>query len=74
MKFFRNILPILALTLYLGIFDGKIALFRKDYSVPVQVFPFPVSAFPLQDQAALETGIPIRDQEHLSELLEAYLS
>lgn len=74
MKFYRKILPVLVLSLYLGVHNGNLAIFRQGYSVPLQVYTQPVSAFPLKDQRALGAGIPITSKRQLAELLEAYLS
>ena len=74
MKFHRMLLPILVLTLYLGVHNGNVALFRKGHTVPVQVYPYPVSSFPEKEQNALAAGIPITSRKQLAELLEAYLS
>ena len=74
MKFFRIILPVLVLSLYLGVHNGNLALFREGHSVPIQVYQQPVSAYPKKDQNALNAGIPITSKRQLAELLEAYLS
>ena len=74
MNFFRMILPVLALSLYLGVHNGNLALFREGHAVPVQVYPRSVEAYPRKDQLALSAGIPITSKQQLAELLEAYLS
>ena len=74
MKFYRMILPILVLSLYLGIHNGKLALFREGYAEPLQVYPRSVADYPKKDQLALGAGIPITSKQQLRELLEAYLS
>ncbi len=74
MKFLRMILPILVLSIYLGVHNGNLALFREGHNEPIQVFPRSVSDYPKKDQDALNAGIPITSKRQLSELLEAYLS
>ncbi len=74
MKFFRTILPIVVLSLYLGVHNGNLALFREGHSIPVQVYHRSVSAYPKKDQNALQAGIPITSRRQLAELLETYLS
>ena len=74
MRFFRMVLPILVLSLYLGIHNGKLALFREGNTVPLQVYPSAVDTYPKKDQLALRAGIPITSRKQLTELLEAYLS
>ena len=74
MGMLRKILPMMALLLYLGVHDGHLALFRQGHNVPVQVYATAVSSYPLKDQQALTAGIPIKNNKHLAQLLEAYLS
>ncbi len=74
MKFFRRIFPILVLILYLGVYDGKVALLRGGHTVPVQIYMHDAALYPPKEREALENGIPIRNQRHLNELLETYLS
>ncbi len=74
MKMNRILLPVLALILYLGVYEGKVALYRQGHKTPVQVYPVSADFFPKEDQQALQAGIPIENQRQLSRLLEAYLS
>ena len=74
MKYFKTILPALIFSLYLGISDGNLALFRTGSPTPVQVYPYPVSAYPYAEQKALQYGILIENDEHLASLLENFLS
>ena len=74
MKSFRMILPILLLSLYLGVHNGNLALFREGHTVPLQVYPRSVADYPQKDQLALGIGIPITSRQQLRVLLEAYLS
>ena len=74
MKRLQKFLPVLLLTLYLGAYRGRLALYGEDSKKPLEVFPFPVSSYPLTEQQALEDKIPIRDAEELADFLEAYLS
>ena len=74
MKIFRMLLPVLVLSLYLGVHNGNLALFRQGHTAPIQVYPHPISAYPIKEQNALKAGIPITSKRQLAELLEAYLS
>lgn len=74
MKFFRMILPVLVLSLYLGVHNGNLALFRQGHTVPIQTYPRSVADYPKKDQLALGAGIPITSKQQLAQLLEAYLS
>ena len=71
----RRICPLLAtFGLLLGIHEGRIALWRDGSADPIQVFPYPVSSYPLRDQQLLSAGIPINSTSRLHSLLEDYLS
>ena len=70
----RHIYLFATLTLILGSWKGYVALFEKDSAEPRQIFPCPVSSLPLDDQTALEYGIPIRNQKMLQQVIEDYLS
>ena len=61
-------------SLILGSWKGYVALFRKNADEPMQIFPYTVASLPPADQAALEEGIPIRNQRDLQKILEDYLS
>mgnify|MGYP003292609032 CR=1 FL=1 len=65
---------IAVLSLMLGSWKGYVALFEKGSDEPTQIFPCPVDSLPPADQAALEEGIPIRNQRDLQEIMEDYLS
>ena len=74
MNFFKTMLPLLVFSLYLGISGGKLALFRTGNATPLQVYDYPVAAYPYAEQKALLEGIPIESDEHLASLLEDFLS
>ena len=74
MKTLRNFLPILLFILYLGVYDGKVALMRGGHSIPVQIYDRDASLYPQDAQKALADGIPIRSQRQLEQLLESFLS
>lgn len=58
----------------LGIYEGKIALWRGEEAKPMKVFPYPASMLPRADQQALQKGIKIDNYSQLHKLLEDYLS
>jgi len=64
----------LPLWLILGCWNEHIALFQENNPTPISIFPYRVEAFPLPDQSALKTGIPIANDEHLQRLLQDFLS
>jgi hypothetical protein len=58
----------------LGIYEGKIALWRGEETKPLKVFPYQASMLPKADQKLLEKGIKIDSLSQLHKLLEDYLS
>ena len=56
------------------IFEGKIGVFTKDGTTPLQVLEVFVDTLPEQDQAVLETGITVTGRENLRKTLEDYES
>lgn len=70
----KRLAVILMLYVVLGTWKGYVALFEGSSSEPRQIFPNPVASLPLQDQAALEEGIVVRNDRDLQQLLEDYLS
>ena len=65
---------ILALAWVLGSWKGYLALFDAGAAEPRQIYPVALEALPEADRAALEEGIPIRNQRDLAGRLEDYLS
>lgn len=65
---------ITALSFLLGIYKGKIALWKKGEAEPVKVFPYSAAILPEKDRALLEKGIEIEDLEELARYAEDYLS
>lgn len=74
MKFCQKMGLMLCFGLLLGVYRGKIALWRGDDPQPVKVFPYSVSSLPQADQDALRKGIAIHSDTELMRLLEDYLS
>ena len=75
MKRMKHILYCMILTAFiLGSKNGYVALWRGEDPEPVKVFPYPVSALPLQDQQMLKNGIRLESIDELYALLEDYLS
>lgn len=70
-KFFASLL---AAGLVLGSFRGYVALFDKGNAEPRMVYPYAIASLPRADQDALETGISVRGEEELRQMLEDYLS
>lgn len=64
----------LLLSGYLGLYQGRLALWRSDAPLPEQIFQKTPDIYPEADQRALQKGIPFATEEELSRLLEDYLS
>lgn len=64
----------LLLTLYLGLHNGHLALYRDTPEQIIHTFPYNVRVYPHVDQQALERGIPIGSREDLARLVEDYMS
>lgn len=65
---------LMALYVVLGTWKGYVALFDQGQSEPRQIFPYTVTSLPQEDQKALESGIIVRNDRDLQQLLEDYLS
>ena len=74
MKRLAYLYSILAFGFLLGVYKGRIALWKGDDPQPVKVFPYYAAMLPKKDQQALEQGIFISDESYLHDLLEDYLS
>ena len=59
---------------YLGLHNGYLALFDTQQAQPLMVLPYRAEIFPIEDQKALQSGIPYQTQEELTRLLEDFLS
>ncbi len=55
-------------------YNGKIGVFRNNEKTPFQVVDLSPALLPPYDQAALEEGIPIRNESELQRILEDYAS
>lgn len=71
----KHLIPVcLLLTLYMGIWNGHLALLDTECPAPMTVFPYSADLYPEADRRALEKGIPIQSGQELVRLLEDYLS
>ena len=61
-------------TFLLGVRHGQLALISADTGAICRTYPLSVSMLPPADQRDLSSGIEIRDERHLAQLLEDYLS
>ncbi len=71
----HSFLPVcLLLTLYLGLWDGHLALRDTGTPKPIRIFPYSAELYPEADRKALEKGIPINSGQALIKRLEDYMS
>ena len=74
MKKIHYIYLALVLIAYMGIYQGRIALWQDNSTTPDVIFPYRVDLLPVKDQQMLKDRIPITSQEELNRLIEDYLS
>lgn len=53
-------------------YEGQIAVFSEDSTMPVQVFDTSVSALPKSDRELLEVGITVDTPEELQKIIEDF--
>ena len=70
----QNISLVLCLGLLLGSYRGFVALFENGKSEPREIFPYPVSSLPQDDQDTLRKGIPVPSEKALQHMLEDFMS
>lgn len=73
MKFKPILNGLLLLYLVLGTWKGYVALFDRGDQEPRMIYPRTVDSLPAEDQAALEEGIIIRNQDQLEQALDKYV-
>ena len=74
MKKKKILLNFLLFGFILGVYEGKVALWKDHQKDPIKVIPYQVSMLPEADQKALEKGIKIDSLAQLHKMLEDYLS
>ena len=68
------IMSILLFGFILGVYEGKVALWKDNQKKPMKVFPYQVSILPQADQQRLQQGIHVDSLNELYKLVEDYLS
>ena len=58
----------------LGVFEGRLALFKGESPYPNKVYDFYVRNLPKEDQSRLFEGIPVSSESELESLLEDFMS
>ena len=59
---------------WLGIYQGHLALWQDDTSLPTHIFQQTFDIYPEADQSSLKKGIPFATEEEMHQLLEDFLS
>ena len=65
----RFLYLVLIAGLYLGHFQGYVALWEEDRPDPRVIYPYKTETLPPADQAALSDGIPVRSEKELNQIL-----
>jgi hypothetical protein len=58
----------------LGIYEGKVALWKDNQKKPIKVFPYQASQLPEADQERLRQGVHVDSIGELYKLIEDYFS
>jgi len=74
MKKLSILYSILIFGFILGIYEGRIALWKDNDPEPYKVFPYYASMLPRKDRETLKKGIYLENEEQLRKLVEDYLS
>ena len=62
------------LSFFLGVHDGRLAMWKDEDPTPCRVFPCPVVLLPKPVQQILKSGIRLETMEDVNRLLESFLS
>lgn len=65
---------ILLLGFLLGIYEGKVALWKDNQKKPIKIFPYQASLLPEADQERLRQGVHVNSISELYKLIEDYFS
>ena len=74
MKRVTILYSILCFGFLLGIYEGRIALWKDNDPKPYKVFPYSAGLLPRKDRETLRKGIYLENEEQLRKLVEDYLS
>ena len=62
--------PLYTLTQY----EGKLALFKRGYSMPVEIYDVYLSSLPDSERGKIESGITAQSDEEILKIIEDYTS
>ena len=55
-------------------YDGKLALFKRGYSMPVEIYEVYLSSLPQDEQNKIKSGISAQTDEEILKIIEDYTS
>lgn len=55
-------------------YDGKLALFKRGYSMPVEIYEVYLSSLPQAEQSKIKSGISAQTDEEILKIIEDYTS
>ena len=58
----------------LGEYDGKVALYKRDFAMPVEIYDVYLSSLPESERQLLKEGITAQSDEQAQKLIEDYTS
>ena len=64
----------LMLTFFIGVHNGRLALWKDEDPTPCKVFPCPIILLPAKVQEQLKYGVRLETIEDVNRLLENFLS
>ena len=64
----------LMLTFFIGVHNGRLALWKDEDPTPCKVFPCPIILLPTKVQEQLKYGVRLETIEDVNRLLENFLS
>ncbi|MBE6828443.1 MAG: hypothetical protein E7514_07560 [Ruminococcaceae bacterium] len=58
----------------LGVYDGRVALYKRNFSMPVEIYDVYLDTLPEADRGLIENGIYAYSDEEAERLIEDYTS
>lgn len=55
-------------------YDGKLALFKRGYSMPIEIYEVYLSSLPQDEQSKIKSGISAQTDEEILKIIEDYTS
>lgn len=55
-------------------YKGRLALFQRDFAMPVEIFDVYLNAFPQEEQERILAGISAESDEEIQKIIEDYTS